>query len=302
MSRRIAFPFLTLPDEIVQFGGWMIGDPGQPLLEASDTLEHWDYARDLQVFTTLDIDWNRVAAALEFPIDEILLDVSLVAGTGSGTLPRKQLRVFDYQVKADSGAIQISPVIQGNYLSARLLLDLQISLLAPLNTGGKLSPKARGARLWQNRHDILIEDGGDSRFPVEAANFDVLFKGKSQQYSPWYLHWHRGSMRSDFSGTVRLYVNTEYREISERFANGDRATLQAIMGDVVSQMIESYFNDDLSDDLNDCDVGSVGSQIRKWLDLAFPGKTLGAISALKNLNPGEFRASILASTDIGVSE
>ncbi|WP_206309043.1 hypothetical protein, partial [Streptomyces sp. A1136] len=182
------------------------------------------------------------------------------------------------------------------------LLELQISLLAPLNAESKLSPKVRGARLWQKRLDILIEDGGDSRFPIEAVNFNELFKGKLQQYSPWYLHWQRGSMRSDFSGTVRLYVNTEFSEISERFTNGDRATLQAIMGDVVSQMIESYLDEDSSDDLSECDVGSVGSQIRKWLDLAFPGKTIGNIATLKNHNPGEFRACILASTDIGASE
>jgi len=302
MRRRIAFPFLTLPDDAIDFGDWMIGDPEHPLAVAFDTLENWDYARDLQVFSTVNLKWDLVAEALELPIDEILLDISLFTGTGSGVLPRRRRLVFQHKAIGNSGAIQVSSTIPGGYLSGRLLLELQISLLAPLNAGGRLSPKERGARLWQNRHDILIEDGGDSRFPIEAANFNELFKGKPQQFSPWYLHWQRGSMRSDFSGTVRLYVNTEFKEISERFTNGDRATLQAIMGDVVSQMIKSYFSDDHLEDLSECDIGSVGSQIRKWLDLAFPGKTIENISALKNHNPGEFRACILASTDVGETE
>jgi hypothetical protein len=302
MNRRAAFPFSVIPDDAIYFAGWIIGDPGQPLVEATDILDRWDYARDLQVLTTVDIDWVAVARTLNLAIDDLRLNISLIVGTGSGRLPRNQERLFRKVIQSGTGPFEVSSIISGSRLSGRLRLHLQVTLEAPLNSGSALSPKARGARLWEDIHDILIEDGGDSRFPIETVSFSDVFNGKPQRYSPWYLHWRPGALRSDFSGTVRLYVNTDFPEIAERFVRGDISTLQAIMGDVISQMMEFVLNNQDTDELTDCDVGSVGSQIRKWLDLAFPGKELNAIKALRTVSPGEYRAAILASVEFEAYE
>jgi hypothetical protein len=299
MSRRVAFPFLTLPDEVIRFSGWMIGDPGQPLQVAGDLLEDWDYARDLEVASTLEIDWASAAEALAFSLQDIRLNVALVVGTGAGQLPRRQYRHFQRVLDASEAALNITTTVPGRCLSGRLRLMLQITLAAPVNAGGVLSPKIRGSRLWQNFKDILIEDGGDSRFPIEAVSFSDVFRGRPQEYSPWYLHWRPGSVRADFSGTVRLYVNSDFQETASRFVAGDGPTLQAVMGDVISQMIESILDEKDIDEINACEEGSVGQQIRKWLDVAFPGQELGSINSLRTSNPGAFRAAILASTDRG---
>ncbi len=300
MNQGIAFPFLILPDDVIRLDGWMVGNPGQPLHPAGSVLENWDYARDLEVSVAIGIDWCAASTALQLPADRLMLRVSLLAGTGVGHFPRRQDRLRDMVVDQSSGEVILSGIVSGKALSGRLCLSLNITLDAPCHEGSGLSPKVRGARLWHAWHDILIEDGGDSRFPVETASFSLTFRGKPQEQAPWYLHWRPGSLQSDFSGCVRLYVNSDRPEVLARFAGGDEPTLQAIMGDVVSQMIESVLAlDDAADNLAGCEEGSVGRQVRQWLDLGFPGQEIESIRAMRDQNPGAFRAAILAASDLG---
>ena len=301
MNTRVAFPFLVLPDEAVQIERWMIGDPGEPLKDVANILENWDYARDLEVDSVVSIDWELCAEALQFPIDQLQLRVALIAGTGTGNLPRRQNRLCEKVIDPTSLEVRLTSVITGHTLSGRLRLSLQISLEGPADAGSALSPKVRGARLWQSHIDILIEDGGDSRFPVETVSFLHCFKGKPQEAAPWYLHWQPNALQADFSGSVRLYVNSDRQEIAARFVKGDEPTLQAMLGDVVSQMTASVLDqDECTDALAECEEGSVGQQVKGWLDLAFPGQDVLSIRAMKNRFPGRFRAAILAASDMGV--
>lgn len=300
MNARIAFPFLVLPDAAVRADRWMIGNPGQPLQAVADILEHWDYARDLEVDSVISIDWTLAAEALQLSRNELRLKVALLAGTGAGNLPRRQDRLREEVVDATTSEIRLTSVVTGRTLSGRLRLSLQISFEGPLDTGTQLSPKVRGARLWQSHLDILIEDGGDSRFPVETASFSHCFKGLPQESAPWYLHWRPNALHADFSGSVRLYVNSDRQELAARFVDGDEPTLQAILGDVASQMITSILDqDDCADTLAECDAGSIGHQVLVWLNMAFPNQDVSSIRAMRDQFPGRFRAAILAASDMG---
>lgn len=302
MNRAVALPFLVLPDEVIRFGGWMIGDPGQPLQPVAPLLENWDYTRDLETRVTVSIDWPAAASALKLPLDRLRLEFSLVAGTGKGGLPRRQHRLSTRIVDQGSSEIQLVGVVRGSELSGRLSLSMRINLEAGAD-GDVLSPRSRGSRLWESRCDVLLEDGGDSRFPVETASFSQVFHGRPQERSPWVLLWQPGQLHADFGANVRLYVNSDVAEVLQRFAKGDRPTLQAIMGDVMSQMIGVALDrDDLKDVLNDCEEGSVGRQIQKWLDYAFPGQNLAAVRAQQSQNPGAFRAAILAASEMVESQ
>ncbi|MBF6025347.1 hypothetical protein [Lysobacter niastensis] len=298
MSSRIAFPFLVLPDGVVSFGGWMIGDPGAPLAAAGALLENWDYARDLEVGASVTIDWAAAAAALQLPISALKLKLCLIAGTGTGNLPRRQDRLCERVVDSSIRESHLSAVVLGSNLSGRLRLSLVVTLVAPCEGGTVLSPQVQGARLWQSRQDILIEDGGDSRFPLETASFTEIFKGKPHENAPWYLHWTPGVLQADFSACVRLYVNSDRPDVLARFVEGDAPTLQAILGDVVSQMVESVIaKEDAAELLAECGEGSVGQQVQQWLDFAFPSQEVGSIKALCDQKPGTFRAAILAAME-----
>lgn len=300
MNSRVAFPFLVLPDEAVSFDGWMIGDPGEPLHPADSILEHWDYARDLEICALVAIDWQATSEALQLPAEAIRLRLSLIAGTGAGNMPRRQDRLSEIVIDHTARKIQLSGLVSGRNLSGRLYLSLSISMDGSTAEGTVLSPKVRGARLWQARHDILLEDGGESRFPVETASFSEIFRGKPQELAPWFLHWRPSSMQSDFSACARLYVNSDQPEVFGRFVKGDEPTLQAILGDVMSQMISSAIDlDDAAELLVECEEGSVGRQIRQWLDFSFPGQEIPSIKAMRDQNPGAFRAAILAASAVG---
>lgn len=303
MSSRIAFPFLVLPDEAVSVHSWMVGDPGQPLQPATSVLENWDYARDLEVAISLSIDWRAAAEALQLPADSLRLKVSLVTGTGTGTLPRRQDRLDVAFLDRVTNEALVSGRLSGRTLSGRLQISLLVTLESPTAGGSVLSPNDLGAKLWSSHRDILIEDGGDSRFPVETASFSRIFRNRPHVHAPWYLHWRPGALHGDFSAGIRLYVNSDRPDWLSRVAGGDGPTLQAMMGDVMSQMVESALTEGIdAEDLAGCDVGSVGQQIRQWLETAFPAQEIASINALREQDPGAFRAALVAVADMGSAD
>ena len=103
-------------------------------------------------------------------------------------------------------------------------------------------------------------------------------------------------MSADFSGAVRIYVNSDMPGISDRFTDGDLPTLQAILGDVRVQMASTVIDQpELLDDLDHCPEGSVGRQILDWLDMAFPGQSPATLRGMRLSAPGRFSAALVAA-------
>lgn len=296
---RIALPFLTFPNELVNFSGWMIGPPGEPLSPASDILENWDYEQDIQVNVHVDVDFIEAADRLGIDAADLKLAVVLVAGTGTGSLPRRVDRLVTAVIDIDEPAVTLEATIPGRTLSGQLQLSLRIVLEAPVDSGGPLSPKQRGARLWQYHKHILIEDGGDSRFPIELASFSESFKARPEQYAPWLVDWSPTTLDADFSGNVRLYVNSDIERVCARFVEGDALTLQAMVADVMTQLIEASLDVENEAELDRYEEGSIGYQARAWIEMSFPGQSLENIRQMRTYAPGKFKALILATADFG---
>lgn len=303
MNRRVAFPFLTLPNEAVGFRGWMIGDPGEPLVKAGDVLEGWDYERDLEINARFKPDIDAIAEALDFKTEDFALTVVLKAGTGAGTMPRRVERLAVASLSKDQSELDLCALIGSERLSGRLRVEVSILLESAPPAPGPLSPSHVGARLWSDRKDILLEDGGDSRFPIEVVSFDEVFPDPAIAAAPWFTHWRVGNLDGDFGGSVRVYVNADEAVISERFINGDPATLQAILADVMSQLIAAVVRmDDADELLSDNYEGSVGEQVRRWMDMAFPGRSARSILSVLDTTPGRFYSAILAAARVGGEE
>lgn len=303
MNERVAFPFNRLDSEAVRFTGWRIGDPGQPLGPATDILEGWDYERDLEVGVGFDFDFERASARLDIPVDSLSMAFVLKAGTGSGKMSRRMDRICVEKLDATAHKVDILTVLPGARISGRLLLDASIVLDAEPTAFGALAPAMRGSRLWSARKDILLEDGGAARFPLETVSFSSAFAGQPHASAPWYVHWRAGFLDADFGGGVRVYVNSDNADICERFVAGDPATVQAVLGDVMSQMIEHVVGmPDCEEALENCFEGSVGDQVRNWLDMSFPGQSLNKVRAEMSGTPGRFRATIMAAAQVGRAE
>ncbi len=299
---RIALPFLALSNGVVDFSGWTIGAPNEPLSPASDILENWDYEQDIQVAARVEIDFMAAAKLLEIDPSILRLAVVMVAGTGAGTMPRRLDRLQTAIIDANNTSVAVDAVVLSRKLSGQLQLNLLILLESPIEMGGALSPKQRGARLWQNQKNILLEDGGDSRFPIELASFSESFKGRPEQYAPWLVEWNPTTLDADFSGNLRLYINSDNELITERFVEGDPLTLQAMVADVMTQMIETALTSDDEAELTQYEEGSIGYQARVWMEMAFSGQSRDSIRQMRAYKPGKFKASILAIADFGEVE
>lgn len=299
---RIALPFLVLSDETVRFSGWMIGPPDEPLAPASDILENWDYEQDIQVNTHIEIDFSEAAKELGINSADLKIAAVLAAGTGSGALPRRIDRLSTKTINAESSLVTFNVTIPGKTLSGQLQLILRLVLESPIEAGNALSPKQRGARLWQTQKNILIEDGGDSRFPIELASFSESFKGRQEQYAPWIVEWNPTTLDADFSGNVRLYINSDNKRITKRFVEGDPLTLQAMVSDVITQIIETALENENETELTQYEEGSIGYQARVWIEMSFPGQSLDNIRQMRSYKPGKFRASILAIAEFREGE
>lgn len=300
---RIAFPFLTIPESAVAFGGWLIGDPGAELRPAPDLLENWDYERDLEVAARMDVDFSEVASALCLPTDQLSLAAVLSIGTGTGSKPRRIDHWVEKVLDASRPDVELAVGIPGRSLSGRLRLEAQLLLQSPIEANVALAPKSRGARLWRTHHDVLLEDGGSSRFPVEMTSFAEHFRGRREEMAPWFLHWSKESLHADFAGSVRLYINSDYEDLAARFQEGDRCTIQAILGDVMIQMISAVLRTDHADtELSACEEGSVGHQVKSWMDIGFPGESSASVLSLQNRTPNRFHAALIAAADPGVED
>jgi len=298
---RFALPFLTLSDEAVRLDKWLVGAPGEPFQPLGDIMEDWDYEKDIQLRTTLEVDFQRAAQDLDIAVSDLRLGIALSLGTGAGSFPRCSRTLFLKELSSKNPACVIEKTVIGKHLSGRLLLDLRILLAAPLDSGGALSPRKLGSRLWSVQKNVLIEDGGDARFPVEMVSFAQNFRGRLGQDAPWWLDWMPSALDADFSGNVRLYVNTDHLTTAERFEQGDPVTLQAMVADAMGQLIDVIIEGEALR-LEDYDEGAVGWQAIAWAEMAFPGKSLADIRELKQRHPGRYRAAILAAAEIGDEE
>ena len=298
--KRFAYPFLTLDERAITFAGWFVGPSNGVTRRAPEIMEHWDYQQDIQVEVEVSVDLAEAACQLGLPAAELRLQVALSMGTGVGRLPRRLTRLCSDVLEEGQCSVRLVATCLGYTLSGRLWLELSVSLLGPEHSGNALSPTRKGARLWGRRHDMLLEGGGASRFPVELVSFSRTFPGRPFTTAPWFFFWRPGVWEADFGGSVRLYVNEDLPVASERFRLSDATTLQAILADAIGQIISAMLDEEECEALlAGADDGSVAAQARNWLRLAFPQQDTESIRTLRNSQPGQFHAAILAAADPG---
>ncbi|VVO42168.1 hypothetical protein [Pseudomonas fluorescens] len=298
MNKRVAFPFLTINDESINASPWLLSLNNDPFLPVSDHLEHWDYSSQIRLNRTLSINWSSVSLDLSHPKSKLPLELLVQLGTGAGNLPRKLWTVIQKTISYKNDAVEISIPLTSENLSQRLYIKTQIILSDEINTTNVLVPSEIGARLWTDIFDIRLE-GGEPRFPVEEISLGEIFKGKAQANALWYLHWQTDTLNHSFSGAVRLYLNADYPDFVSRFQQKDKFTLQMVLNDVISQLVEKALpNPDFQERADMFEEGSIGANINNWLCTAFGNLTTKQLNDFSNQKPGEFRAALLSLADV----
>lgn len=304
MRRTTALPFITIPDELVDFSGFSAASPGELLRKGEIAIENWDYQNNVAVGCTASVLMDKVAQHLKIPEKNLRLDFVLSVGTGKGRFPKKFDELARTVVSAGGGRVELRGTLEGSKLSSRLLLRCSIVLASKPDGAQPVSPAKPGSRLWTVQTDVLLEEPGDFRFPTEALSFKESFRDKPYRDAPWYFKWYPGNFEYDFAGATRLYVNTDVDVIRQRIDERDPLLLQPMMYDVISQILVCALDDEgfcgAPSEGYDYDEGSVGYFARNWLKLAFPEmpRNYDYIRGLLKKSPGEFHARLLAVAEM----
>lgn len=300
MSRSIAFPFLVLPDEVVKCSGWRItAGSGEPK-PCEATLEGWDYSTAIHAEIDIDLEWPLISQCLR--LDQAAFELTAVVwwSTGPGAMP---LRHLGQRVTLKRGQpLTLGVRIQGNQLSAKIRLELDLFFSIEGQTPHPLAPSMAMARVWTCGSEVLLEGGGASRFPLEARSFSEAFHNQTSRLAPWHLFWQSGVPDADFSSAVRLWVNADMPLFMERFVAGDPLTVQTVLGDVMEQIVASTLESAefaLDGDYGD---GSIGAQVKYWVGSAFPGLDLDQVRNLMHQDRGRFSSALLATAAQGETE
>lgn len=302
MNRRVAYPFRTLSDAAVRASPWQVSLDGQPWQDADEYLADWDASSDLRVRRAISVVTELAASDLGIREDELVLALSVKIGTGAGRLPRRIVRRERVIRPCRSAQHEFELKLASNELSSVLDLSTEVSLAELPRVIGALSPARVGDRLWSDRARILLE-GEEPRFPIETADLRALLGDSIAAEAPWYLLWSPHDWNRDFHGAVRLYLNENTPAFYERIENQDRAAIQCLLGDIMSQICEAFVLEaDAADLMSDLEPGSLGAQAATWLRKAWPSKDLQFLRSMLENRPGLFRAAMLALADLGDSE
>lgn len=294
---RIAFPFLTLDQTAISPEPWVLLDGGLETPIGDAWLPDWDAARDVRLRRLVTTDLDRAADLLSMPIDDGALELVTRTGTGIGNMPRRIIATSKLPLTRMEPTVVIDEMVPGHSLSQRLLVDTLVILRQP-REGSPLSPGLAGSKLWSDQLDLRLE-GEEPRFPMEAVSFLERFAGRPEAYAPWLLHWTPGNLHRDFGGSVRLYLNSDRADVTDRLLAGDRATTQVVLADVMTQIISvSLRLNDFERLAVEADPCSIAGRAAHWIGLAFPGQDIGAVRSMIDLRPSTFHAGILAAADI----
>lgn len=285
-EQRVAFPFLTLPPEVVQAGRWYfrINTEEEKLL--GDSIEGWDYNSRLCFLRQVRLDLAQAGEALQIKPDVLQLGVLVRAGTGgTGQLPRVVVASTVAEVPRDAGTIHLQLELDGTALSKVLHLYTDVVLLRETAGTSALSPKDRGDRVWSDSHRVWLE-GVLPRFPVEESPLD-------DDYAPWQLFWIPGDWHRDFHGAVRICLNSRRPDVIRKVTEQDPLTLQSLLADAVSQVLECFLSEDDAEFIaKECAEGTLGHQVSRWISKLFPKGGIRDARQMLRIDPGRFRKLI----------
>jgi hypothetical protein len=294
MKSRVAFPFLTLSNQAVDAGPWMLRLNDNEQVPAGDYLPDWDYASRISLSRTVSVKKELAAAELAIQKNNLAMSLCMRVGTGVGRLPRSIISQQEHPFGDDTDTIVLDFEIPGNELSSVLDLRTEIVIENAPSDLGVLSPSKPYERVWYETHRVRLE-GEEPRFPIEVADFERLLSGSIATSAPWYVHWSPGDWSRDFHGSTRLYLNKNHSIFIDRVTEGDPETLRAIMADVMGQVCERLLElDDCATLAQGFEEGSLGSQAVSWIRAAWPDRDLGFVQSQLKSRPGTFRAAIHA--------
>jgi hypothetical protein len=194
------------------------------------------------------------------------------------------------KISADASNVGISVEPLSAELSQTIKLSTEMILDAPA-TGGRLSPRLRGMRLWSDSQTVHVEPDS-ARFPVEASSFQKLFKDLPQG-GFFHLSLMAPDWEQDFGNSVRLYINSDEADFCTRFSAGDETVLRLVMSAIINQLVRrALSNEAFSLDTRSSPPISINGIVRNWILQAFPNQSLETVKTMSEYNAAVFETTL----------
>lgn len=286
----IAYPFLRLSSADVAASPWEVAVNGELQDAAGGALRHWDYAAAVSATRHIEIDINTCASTLGLDPRQLQLRCIVSAGSGGGRVDRIRSVVWEAVLCADNRREDVEVEIDSQSASQAISLSTELLLLAPSESGSRLSPKQPGSRLWHDQVRLAIEPLSP-RFPIEAISFSRMLKAVAAD-ALWYVDWKAGDFDSEFSSAVRLYINEDVPAFVARVHEADELTTRLLLQGMANQLIRSALADDVFTQSQNFAPKSVGAVITSWITRCFPDASVLSVKSIAINDPARFSAAL----------
>jgi hypothetical protein len=286
MRNEIAFPFFTATAADVRMAPWLFSTSAGVSGPLEPELPGWDYAVDLTLVTTADIDVAAVRERCELGADahvELVITCSSPPARFRRVCFRAELNRSENQVIAVETA-----VIKGSELAERLEIESELVLVQGAARSSPFAPALAGSRLFAEKRSISLEGVG-SKFPIDAVDFRERFGSDGA----WYLSWEREDLERMFMSGVQLLVNSRWPRLAALSPATDPELFRILAADISRQLISGALEDDdfvsHSDRYGD---GTVGQVIHRLIRACFPNKTMADVRAMYKSRRSVFERTI----------
>ncbi len=255
--------------------------------------ESWEHSVDLHLLRRIRVDFDAIASDLALDPETLTLEVSVTAATGG--LRGDRRRELFWQNTVDRSATEVTPefVLLGEGLSQAVSLRTMFLLRSPLGAGSALSPKFSGQRLWEDWRLTTLEPVGP-RFRIDPVSFITEFPDAPTAL--WRLEWSPEDPARDFTGSVRLLINSDNADFVRAFSGNDEIVTRLVMTDIISQITRGVLANPAFSPETD-EPTSIGAAVSGWIERAFPGQSTETVSEMMARDPARFEAALAGLVD-----
>lgn len=290
MTKALAFPYKTIPEELCAFGPWERFDDHGDAEPVSDHIAGWDYDSHMDFGRSIELYPKEACKRLGLTDADSSLSIIVTAETGPTSYRWlvSRLDVPDVPEWRHDLRFAVSSV----HLAQRLSLVTEVVLSKRASNAGRFVPRAPGSRLFRELKIIQLE-GALGRFPMEMIDFRHGLPFLASSQALWYLDWDPSRPESQFLGTVLLYINSGHPEVSNLVQAAEPTVLSILRCDVIRAMCQAMLsNEEFLANFGDYDTDTVGGQIREWLLLAFGDEKPELLLSKLESSPGRFESRL----------
>lgn len=129
---------------------------------------------------------------------------------------------------------------------------------------------------------------------MEAADFREVRPEYAR--APWFLDVETTDLDASLIAACRIVLNLNRDDVMAAVEKKNSTVLALLSADLVRNVASSVIEmEELKDNSDHYEDDTVGAAVTRWIETAFPGKSVEEVRAIKRGEPARFEA-VLAST------